>query len=125
MLVLDSGRGIDFKGGAELSRRKAGDLIGEMGLIEGAPRSADVSAATGVSAIFWKRSDIIARCFCKEPTLAIKILWAMNEELSRRLRSASQELAESKSLRFHRFQPRAPDSHAMKRSLRPLLPSRF
>ena len=61
MLVLIQGEALISRAGGAL-RRKAGDLIGEMGLIEGAPRSADVSAATGVSAIFWKQNES-SRCF--------------------------------------------------------------
>ena len=71
--------------GARISKLGAGEFFGEMALLDGAPRSADVTALEDTKCLvltLWVLKGIIAA----NPNVALGML----EELARRLRKAEQ-----------------------------------
>jgi PPM family protein phosphatase len=69
-----------------------GGHIGEMGLVDAGPRSASVRAQTPIRAMVITRDDALG-LMQREPTLAVKLLWAFVQVLSQRLRAANTELS--------------------------------
>jgi serine/threonine protein phosphatase PrpC len=74
---------------------KDGDHFGEMALVDKAPRSADVTAATAVKLLKISRPDFF-EIIRKEPQLAAKLLWSFVQVLSDRLRKTNKELTNAK-----------------------------
>ena len=68
-----------------------GSLIGEMGLIDGSPRSATCIAATNVSAGRLSR-EALARLMQEQPGVAARLLLAISKRLSDHLREANRKL---------------------------------
>lgn len=69
-----------------------GGHIGEMGLVDAGPRSASVRAQTPVRVMIITRDEMLG-VMQREPTLAVKLLWAFVQVLSQRLRAANTELS--------------------------------
>ena len=73
------------RNGAKIAKLRAGEFFGEMALLDGAPRSADVIALEDTKCLvltLWVLKGIIAA----NPNVALGML----EELARRLREAEQ-----------------------------------
>lgn len=68
-----------------------GSLIGEMGLIDGSPRSATCIAATNVAAGRLSR-EALARLMQEQPGVAARLLLAISKRLSDHLREANRKL---------------------------------
>jgi serine/threonine protein phosphatase PrpC len=71
-----------------------GGHFGEMGLVDAGPRSASVRAVTPIRAMVLHR-DAMLGVLQREPTLAVKLLWAFVQVLSQRLRAANTELSDA------------------------------
>ena len=67
--------------------------FGEMSLIDGEPRSAQIIAATDVEVLFFEKSDLF-NLVENQPALAFKLLWMISTMLSQRLRKTSGGLFE-------------------------------
>ncbi len=94
LLVVVEGRvraGVSGETGREVTLAVAGpgDVIGEMALLDGAPRSADVWAETDVTLLALGR-DAFAEHLRAHPQTALNLL----AEMSRRLRRADEKIAE-------------------------------
>jgi len=83
------------KGDVDIVTLPAGSHFGEMALIDKAPRSADVSAASTGKLLAIAREDFF-KIIKAEPRMANKLLWAFLQELSGRLRSTNKELEEDR-----------------------------
>lgn len=68
-----------------------GSLIGEMGLLDGAPRAASCIAATEVTAMVLTR-EALARLIADAPAIGAKLLAAISQRLSERLRESGRKL---------------------------------
>jgi len=89
-LIL-SGKAEVVKGGEKLAQLGAGNFFGEVGVIDGQPRTADVVAAEETKCWIlsqWAMKSVIAN----HPEVALSML----EELARRLRAADEALSSSK-----------------------------
>ena len=75
-----------------LASLPAGSLFGEMGLIDEAPRSADVVARKGARLMVIRRKDFFA-LLRRRRTLAVKVLWGLCRVLNARLRRTSEKLS--------------------------------
>ncbi len=75
---------------AELS---AGRSVGEMSLIDGAPRSATVRAKSALSLIVLKRKDF-EKMLEEEPGIANRVLMGIAKLLSRSLRDTNKDFTE-------------------------------
>jgi len=80
------------KDNRKLAELSPGSLFGEMGLIDEAPRSADIIAPDGAQVLVIHRSDFYA-LLRQERTLAVKVLWGMCFLLNGRLRATSAKLS--------------------------------
>lgn len=80
------------KGQRRLTRLPAGSLFGEMGLIDDAPRSADIVAAEDARVLAIRRRDFFV-LLRRERGLAVKILWGLCRLLNARLRTTSEKLS--------------------------------
>ena len=68
-----------------------GNLVGEMGLLDGAPRTASCVALTDVSAAVLTRSAL-ANLINDEPGIGAKLMIAISQRLAERLRESGQKL---------------------------------
>ena len=96
MLLLASGNVEVLKGNQVLTKEGKGKIFGEMGLFDDAPRSASIRATQDTAVLLFERADLI-RFLKANATIAVKFFWALNRELSMRLRETSQELALQKT----------------------------
>jgi serine/threonine protein phosphatase PrpC len=80
------------KEGAVLATLHAGGHVGEMGLVDHAPRSADVIAVEPSHAISIDR-DSLLKLMRKDSLLAVKLLWSFVQVLGERLRDTTQVLS--------------------------------
>jgi PPM family protein phosphatase len=99
--VVLSGEVDIHKGGQLLTTLRAGAHIGEMAMVDSAPRSATVRAKTDVNLLVMRREEFFG-LIRSEPVVASKLLWSFVQVLSGRLREtnealqgARQELAQS------------------------------
>jgi CRP-like cAMP-binding protein len=70
---------------------KAGAHIGEMALIDNAPRSATVRAKVDVNLLVMRREEFFS-IIRSEPVIATKLLWSFVQVLSGRLRDTNEAL---------------------------------
>jgi CRP/FNR family transcriptional regulator, cyclic AMP receptor protein len=68
-----------------------GNLIGEMGLLDGAPRAASCVADTEVTAAVLTRDDL-SLLIRDHPAVAAKLLVAISQRMAARLRESTQKL---------------------------------
>ena len=68
-----------------------GSLLGEMGLLDGAPRAASCVAASDVTAAVLTRSAL-ATLIHDDPAIGAKLLIAISQRLAERLRESGQKL---------------------------------
>lgn len=76
-----------------LGERTKGNVIGEMSLLDGCPRSATLVAATDVTVLIFGEEDL-ERMTSELPQEAIRLLRRIGRDVSMRLRKASGELVE-------------------------------
>ena len=68
-----------------------GSLIGEMGILDGAPRSATCTAASDVTVAVLARDDL-KRLMEQQPKVAARFLMAMSTRMADRLRETTRKL---------------------------------
>ena len=93
-LVLLDGHATVWKRGQQLARVGPGSLLGEMALVDAAPRSATVRAAAPVTLLVLDRERLMILLQAL-PELAVKVLWGLSQALSLRLRRTSTEAADA------------------------------
>ncbi len=75
----------------ELAALTSGDIIGELSLVDASPRSAAAAATADCQLFELSRRDIMG-VIRSEPTAAARVLWAVLETVSLRLRDMDEEL---------------------------------
>jgi CRP-like cAMP-binding protein len=80
---VGSGEIVVERGGRTLARLGPGEIVGELAVLDGAPRTATVRAATRVEAFFVAQADFLELCDAS-PALVKNLLRSM----ARRLRNA-------------------------------------
>jgi CRP-like cAMP-binding protein len=96
MSIICSGSAQVTKAGQTLAQLVKGDIFGEMSICDHAKRSASVIASEPTVLMTLKRADLLP-LFRREAQLAVKFLWALNQDLNHRLRVASRGLADAKA----------------------------
>lgn len=94
LYVILSGEMIVLTGGAVMATLQAGTHVGEMALIDRAPRSASVVTKGAVNLLAMDRAnfhDLIRR----EPVIGSKLLWSFTQVLSTRLRATNENLRQA------------------------------
>ncbi len=91
LFVLLAGEVDIIKGGQTIVSLKAGAHIGEMALIDNAPRSASVKARGEVNLLVMRRDEFFS-LIRSEPVIATKLLWSFVQVLSGRLRDTNEAL---------------------------------
>lgn len=94
MFVIQSGRAVVEVDEVFVTELKAGDLFGEMAIVERRPRSATVRA-DGPARVLTLDKRAFLRQVHEDPSLAYRIL----ETMSRRVRRLDGELAELRRIR--------------------------
>lgn len=79
------------KGGSTIVELKAGAHLGEMALVDNAPRSASVVANTDVNLLVMRRDEFFS-LIRAEPVVATKLLWSFVQVMSGRLRETNEAL---------------------------------
>lgn len=79
------------KGSQQLVSLKAGAHLGEMALIDNAPRSATVTCKTDTNLLGMRRDEFFG-LIRSEPVIATKLLWSFVQALSGRLRETNEAL---------------------------------
>jgi len=92
LFILLSGGARIEKGGTAIAVLGPGAHVGEMALIDSAPRSASVTAIAETKALAIRRPDFF-KMIRNEPVLATKLLWNFLQVLTDRLRTTSEELS--------------------------------
>jgi CRP/FNR family cyclic AMP-dependent transcriptional regulator len=82
LYAVGAGQLVVERGGRELARLGAGEVVGELAVLDGAPRTATVRAATHVEAFFVGQSDFLELCDAS-PALVKNLLRAMARRLRR------------------------------------------
>lgn len=80
-----------LKGDQVIVQLKAGAHIGEMALVDNAPRSASVVATSKVNLLIMRRDEFFS-LIRAEPVIATKLLWSFVQVMSGRLRETSEQL---------------------------------
>lgn len=83
LYAVGAGQLVVERGGRELARLGAGEVVGELAVLDGAPRTATVRAASHVEAFFVAQADFLELCDAT-PALVKNLLRSM----ARRLRKA-------------------------------------
>jgi len=97
MFVIVSGVAQVRKGSQLLTELQHGASIGEMAILDQSLRSATISAKEDATLLVIPRAALM-RLLQQDHGIAVKFLWAMSQELDRRLRSTSQSLVEARKL---------------------------
>lgn len=71
-----------------------GEVFGEMGVLEGAPRSAS-AVARGTVRLLWIGADLLRELVAHKPAIGSKILMGYARLLSSRLRATTEQYAEA------------------------------
>lgn len=96
LFIILEGSATVLKGdGVMIAELQPGQHVGEMSLIERAPRSATVRAKTAMSVLVIERDAFFG--LLSEEQTAVKLLWGLVRMLNARLRSTSDELSHLKS----------------------------
>ncbi len=95
MFIIASGSVAIQKANKTIAEKKKGEVFGEMGLFDHAPRSASILAKEATTVLVFHRNELLA-LLRKEPQLAVKLLWALIHELNKLLRLATENLATPK-----------------------------
>ena len=97
MYILLVGNLVVHSGDVRLSSIEAIDIVGEMGMISGMPRSATVEVSDGARLIRLDK-DAFASLIEEEPALAARLFRNMLELLSQRLRDNNINLVKTRLL---------------------------
>ncbi len=96
LFIILEGSATVLKGdGVTIAELHPGQHIGEMSLIERAPRSATVRSKTAMSVLVIERDAFFG--LLSEEQTAVKLLWGLVRMLNARLRSTSDELSHIKA----------------------------
>ncbi len=90
MYIIAEGTADVLKKEVKIVSRGKGDVFGEMGIFDRAPRSATVMASSAVVAITLHSKEFLA-LLRQESQICVKLLWALNGELNTRLRKATED----------------------------------
>lgn len=98
MAILVEGRVEIFKSTLDeekksIAKVKSPQTFGEMSLIDGQPRSAEVVADTACVCLLLEKARFLAMSE-RQPQLAFKILWKISSLMSQRLRQVSGQLVD-------------------------------
>jgi CRP-like cAMP-binding protein len=98
LAILVEGQVEIYKAGAENTRKaiakvKSPQTFGEMSLIDGQPRSAEVVAATPSVCLLLTRDKFMLMAD-RQPKVAFKVLWKVSSLMSQRLRQTSGKLVD-------------------------------
>lgn len=88
LYIVLTGRALVMKNGAKLAELVPGAAFGETGLVERAPRVADVFAAEPTKVLMIRQAGFFW-LLRSEPLIAVKLLWALCQILNYRLRLSS------------------------------------
>jgi serine/threonine protein phosphatase PrpC len=88
MMLILSGAVDIVKNGKKLNSLKKGDVLGEMSMIDSAPRSAGVVTTEATNLLAFPREALYA-LLREEKELAVKFLWGVTMEMNKRLRAVS------------------------------------
>jgi CRP-like cAMP-binding protein len=96
LLILEGEVSVDSQAGVDgdplaLSVLGPGDIIGEMALLDGAPRSANCTAISAVQAAGFSRKGL-EQLMVDNPVVAAKLVAVMATRISDRLRALSQQV---------------------------------
>lgn len=94
MFVILEGKVDIRKGGITLLQRTSGNAIGEMGLLDNRPRSASAVATQPTTVMMLSKKDLF-ELLRKEPEIALKFQWGAIQELIGKLRTTTDDIAES------------------------------
>ncbi len=93
MFVVLEGEVKIERASVELARLGPGGHFGEMAVMDYAPRSADVRAAAPTRLLVLSQTALTS-LMRSDPVLGVKLLWALGQELSLRLRASTAELVD-------------------------------
>ena len=79
-----------------LATRTKGDILGEMSILDNAPRSASAITAEPTTFLIIQQKDLFD-LLRRESQIAVKFLWALSQSLNQTLRATSEQLAHVKS----------------------------
>ncbi len=96
MFVVLSGGIAVSKSGEHLAQRGRGEVIGEMGIFDNAPRSATVASTEPLTMMVIHRRDLFLM-MREDSVLAVKLCWGIIQELSKRIRAHSETLVERRA----------------------------
>ena len=96
MFIIAQGRVSVKKSGTVVAERGKGEIIGEMGLFDHAPRSASVHATEDTVALVLERKELLS-LLRKDSQLSVKFLWALTHDLNQRLRAATENMVGTKA----------------------------
>lgn len=91
MYVVLSGDTEILKGGEVITTLPAGVHLGEMAMVDNAPRSATARAKNDCNVLTMKRGEFFS-IVRSEPVIATKLLWSLVQVLSGRLRDTNEAL---------------------------------
>jgi len=89
--VVLAGEVVVEKGGNPITELGAGAHLGEMAMVDNAPRSATIRAKTDVNLLIMRRDEFFG-LIRGEPVIASKLLWSFVQVLSGRLRQTNDAL---------------------------------
>jgi serine/threonine protein phosphatase PrpC len=95
MFVVISGKVTVENRNMPIAELGPGGHFGEMALVQSAPRSATVRAVEPARLLVIGRIPLF-EAMRLDPTLAVKLLWSLVQELSQRLRAATSDLSEAR-----------------------------
>ncbi|MCC7540383.1 MAG: Stp1/IreP family PP2C-type Ser/Thr phosphatase [Deltaproteobacteria bacterium] len=95
LYIVLTGRVRVHKGDATITTLGAGEHMGEMALIDSAPRSASVTAEEEANLLVVRRKDFFD-LVRKDHSVAVKLLWSFLGVLAQRLRQTSRDLGEAR-----------------------------
>jgi serine/threonine protein phosphatase PrpC/CRP-like cAMP-binding protein len=93
--VILSGEVEVVKGGSMLSTLGAGAHLGEMAMVDNAPRSATVTTRNDVGLLVMRRDEFFG-IIKGDPVIASKLLWSFVKVLSGRLRKTNEALQDAR-----------------------------
>ncbi len=91
LFVVLAGQVEVHKGAQVITTLGAGAHLGEMAMVDNAPRSASVRAKTDVNLLAMRREEFFG-LIRSEPAIASKLLWSFVQVLSSRLRNTNEAL---------------------------------
>jgi PPM family protein phosphatase len=91
LFVVLAGEVEVHKGGQLITTLRSGSHIGEMAMVDSAPRSATVKARTATNLLVMRREEFFG-LIRSEPVVASKLLWSFVQVLSGRLRQTNEAL---------------------------------